>query len=300
MLSTTEMRNENSKRVDMMSSLEIVSLINREDERIVPAIRAALPKIAEAVDLIVEKLQKGGRLVYVGAGTSGRLGVLDAAECIPTYSSDQVIGLIAGGESAMFRAKEGAEDSASLGADDLRAIGFSQNDVVCGIAASGRTPYVLGAFDYAHEIGTKAISITNNAGSVVAQKADIAIEAEVGPEVVTGSTRMKAGTCDKMILNMLSTASMIRLGKVYSNLMVDLKVSNVKLVDRAERIIMMIAETDRERAKEALEKSGDVKKSIIMIKAGVDEEVAGALLAKASGSLGEVMKALGLSESFRE
>lgn len=300
MLSTTEMRNENSKRVDMMSSLEIVSLINREDERIVPAIRAALPKIAEAVDLIVEKLQKGGRLVYVGAGTSGRLGVLDAAECIPTYSSDQVVGLIAGGESAMFRAKEGAEDSASLGAEDLRSIGFSQNDVVCGIAASGRTPYVLGAFDYAHEIGTKAISITNNAGSVVAQKADIAIEAEVGPEVVTGSTRMKAGTCDKMILNMLSTASMIRLGKVYSNLMVDLKVSNVKLVDRAERIIMMIAETDRERAKEALEKSGDVKKSIIMIKAGVDEEVAGALLAKASGSLGEVMKALGLSESFRE
>lgn len=300
MLSTTEMRNENSKRVDMMSSLEIVSLINREDERIVPAIRAALPKIAEAVDLIVEKLQKGGRLVYVGAGTSGRLGVLDAAECIPTYSSDQVIGLIAGGESAMFRAKEGAEDSASLGAEDLRSIGFSQNDVVCGIAASGRTPYVLGAFDYAHEIGTKAVSITNNAGSVVAQKADIAIEAEVGPEVVTGSTRMKAGTCDKMILNMLSTASMIRLGKVYSNLMVDLKVSNVKLVDRAERIIMMIAETDRERAKEALEKSGDVKKSIIMIKAGVDEEVAGALLAKASGSLGEVMKALGLSESFRE
>ena len=294
-LGTTEQRNPNTVNIDLMDSLEIVRVTNQEDFRVAEAIREALPQIAEAVDLIVEKLREGGRLVYVGAGTSGRLGVLDAAECIPTYSSDQVIGVMAGGESAMFIAKEGAEDSRELAVEQLKEIGFSEKDIVCGIAASGRTPFVLGAFDYAHELGTKAIAVVNNIGSKVAETADIAIEAVVGPEVVTGSTRMKSGTADKMILNMLSTASMIRLGKVYSNWMVDLKVSNIKLVDRAERIVSQIAEVPQEEAARVLKQCGDVKTAIVMIKAGVDEDSARQLLAQNEGIVGKVFQALGIN-----
>lgn len=294
-LGTTEQRNPNTVNIDLMDSLEIVRVINQEDFRVAEAIREALPQIAEAVDLIVEKLREGGRLVYVGAGTSGRLGVLDAAECIPTYSSDQVIGVMAGGESAMFIAKEGAEDSRELAVEQLKEVGFSEKDIVCGIAASGRTPFVLGAFDYAHELGTKAIAVVNNKGSKVAEAADIAIEAVVGPEVVTGSTRMKSGTADKMILNMLSTASMIRLGKVYSNWMVDLKVSNIKLVDRAERIVSQIAEVPQEEAARVLKQCGDVKTAIVMIKAGVDEDIARQLLAQNEGIVGKVFQALGIN-----
>ncbi|MBO6159048.1 MAG: N-acetylmuramic acid 6-phosphate etherase [Firmicutes bacterium] len=294
-LGTTEQRNPSTVNIDLMTSEEIVRVINDEDKKIAPAIELALPQIAAAVDLIVEKLRNGGRLYYVGAGTSGRLGVLDAAECIPTYSSDQVIGVMAGGESAMFVAKEGAEDSRELAVQQLKEAGFSSKDVVCGIAASGRTPFVLGAFDYAHQLGTKAIAVVNNNGSKVAEAADIAIEAIVGPEVVTGSTRMKAGTADKMILNMLSTASMIRLGKVYSNWMVDLKVSNVKLVDRAERIVSQIAEVPQEEAARVLHSCGDVKTAIVMIKAGVDEDLARQLLAKNEGIVGKVFEALGIT-----
>ncbi len=293
-LGTTEQRNPASVNIDLMDSMGIVKVINEEDHRVADAIQQALPQIAEAVDAIVEKLREGGRLVYVGAGTSGRLGVLDAAECIPTYSSDQVIGVMAGGESAMFVAKEGAEDSRELAVEQLKEIGFSGKDIVCGIAASGRTPFVLGAFEYAHELGTKAIAVVNNQGSRVAEAADIAIEAVVGPEVVTGSTRMKAGTADKMILNMLSTASMIRLGKTYSNWMVDLKVSNIKLVDRAERIVAQIAEVSQEEAAKVLKQTGDVKTAIIMIKAGVDEEIARALLDKNEGIVGKVFRSLGI------
>lgn len=293
-LGTTEQRNPASVNIDLMDSMGIVKVINEEDHRVADAIQQALPQIAEAVDAIVEKLRDGGRLVYVGAGTSGRLGVLDAAECIPTYSSDQVIGVMAGGESAMFVAKEGAEDSRELAVEQLKEIGFSGKDIVCGIAASGRTPFVLGAFEYAHELGTKAIAVVNNQGSRVAEAADIAIEAVVGPEVVTGSTRMKAGTADKMILNMLSTASMIRLGKTYSNWMVDLKVSNIKLVDRAERIVAQIAEVSQEEAAKVLKQTGDVKTAIIMIKAGVDEEIARALLDKNEGIVGKVFRSLGI------
>ncbi|MCF0136559.1 MAG: N-acetylmuramic acid 6-phosphate etherase, partial [Lachnospiraceae bacterium] len=240
----------------------------------------------------------GGRLVYVGAGTSGRLGVLDAAECIPTYSSDRVVGVLAGGKEAMFVAQEGAEDSGELAVKQLDEIGFNKNDIVCGIAASGRTPFVLGAFDYAHQLGTYAIAVVNNEGSAVAAAADVAIEAVVGPEVVTGSTRMKSGTADKMILNILSTASMIRMGKVYSNLMVDLRVSNIKLVDRAERIVAMIAEVDQPTAAEVLKQCGNVKTAIVMIKAGVDRELAEQLLAKNEGIIGKVFKSLGI-EAFR-
>ena len=293
-LGTTEQRNPASVNIDLMDSMGIVKVINEEDHRVADAIQQALPQIAEAVDAIVEKLREGGRLVYVGAGTSGRLGVLDAAECIPTYSSDQVIGVMAGGESAMFVAKEGAEDSRELAVEQLKEIGFSGKDIVCGIAASGRTPFVLGAFEYAHELGTKAIAVVNNQGSRVAEAADIAIEAVVGPEVVTGSTRMKAGTADKMILNMLSTASMIRLGKTYSNWMVDLKVSNIMLVDRAERIVAQIAEVSQEEAAKVLKQTGDVKTAIIMIKAGVDEEIARALLDKNEGIVGKVFRSLGI------
>jgi N-acetylmuramic acid 6-phosphate etherase len=293
-LGTTEQRNPNTVNIDLMDSIEIVRVINEEDHRVAGAIKEVLPQIAEAVDAIVEKLRDGGRLVYVGAGTSGRLGVLDAAECIPTYSSDQVIGVMAGGESAMFVAKEGAEDSPELAVQQMKEVNFSSKDIVCGIAASGRTPFVLGAFDYAHELGTKAIAVVNNHGSKVAEAADIAIEAIVGPEVVTGSTRMKAGTADKMILNMLSTASMIRMGKVYSNWMVDLKVSNIKLVDRAERIVSQIAEVPQEEAAKVLKKCGDVKTAIIMIKAGVDEDLARMLLARNEGIVGKVFQALGI------
>lgn len=293
-LGTTEQRNPDTMKIDLMTSEEIVRVINNEDKKIAGAIEKALPEIAQAVDLIVEKIRSGGRLVYVGAGTSGRLGVLDAAECIPTYSSDRVVGILAGGPDAMFVAKEGAEDSKELAVAQLQEIGFSKNDVVCGIAASGRTPFVLGAFAYAHELGTKAIAVVNNQGSAVAEAADIAIEAVVGPEVVTGSTRMKSGTADKMILNMLSTASMIRLGKVYSNLMVDLRVSNIKLVDRAERIVAMIAEVDQSEASRVLKACGDVKTAIVMIKCGVDEDLARQLLEKNEGIVGKVFESLGI------
>ena len=297
-LGTTEQRNEKTTNIDLMNSMEIVKVINEEDHKIADAIEKALPQIAEAVDLIVDKIRDGGRLIYVGAGTSGRLGVLDAAECIPTYSSDRVVGILAGGPDAMFIAKEGAEDSEELARRQLDEIGFNEKDVICGIAASGRTPFVIGAFEYAHELGTKAISVTNNAGSKVAAAADIAIEAVVGPEVVTGSTRMKSGTADKMILNMLSTAAMIRLGKVYSNFMVDLRVSNIKLVDRAERIVSMIAEVPQETAAKVLKECQDVKVAIVMLKAGVDEGKARELLSENEGIVGKVFAALEI-EAFR-
>lgn len=293
-LGTTELRNPATTNIDLMTSREIVDIINQEDHKVAEAISKVTPQIAEAVDVIVEKIRSGGRLVYVGAGTSGRLGVLDAAECIPTYSSDRVVGVLAGGKEAMFVAQEGAEDSRELARKQLDEIGFNKSDVVCGIAASGRTPFVLGAFDYAHELGTTAIAVVNNEGSAVAAAADIAIEAVVGPEVVTGSTRMKSGTADKMILNILSTASMIRLGKVYSNLMVDLRVSNVKLVDRAERIVAMIAEVDQETAAKTLKECGDVKVAIVMLKAGVDADLAKQLLDKNEGIVGKVFVSLGI------
>ena len=251
-IGTTEARNPHSVDIDLMDSMQIVQLINEEDHKVAEGVKEALPQIAQAVDMIVEKLRAGGRLIYAGAGTSGRLGVLDAVECRPTYSAECVQGILAGGEKAMFVAQEGAEDSKELARKELDEIGFSQKDILCGIAASGRTPYVIGAIEYAHELGTQAIAVTNNRGAKVSEYADVTIAAEVGPEVVTGSTRMKAGTAQKMVLNMLSTASMIRLGKVYSNLMVDLKISNEKLVDRGERIVAMIAEVPQEEAAKVL------------------------------------------------
>jgi len=293
-IGTTETRNPNTMNIDMMSTAEIVKAINDEDHKVADAIQSELPEIAKAVDMIVEKLRAGGRLVYAGAGTSGRLGVLDAVECRPTYSAECVVGVLAGGEKAMFYAQEGAEDSKELARKELDEIGFCKDDILCGIAASGRTPYVIGAMEYAHELGTQAIVVTNNKGAKVSEVADVTIAAVVGPEAVTGSTRMKAGTAQKMILNMLSTASMIRLGKVYSNLMVDLRISNEKLVDRGERIVAMIAGVEQSVAAEALKKCGEVKTAIVMIKAGVDEEIARELLAKNEGIIAKVFASLGI------
>ena len=293
-IGTTETRNPNTVNIDMMSTEEIVRVINEEDHKVAEAITEELPQIAKAVDMIVEKLRAVGRLIYAGAGTSGRLGVLDAVECRPTYSAECVQGILAGGEKAMFYAQEGAEDSKELARKELDEIGFCQQDILCGIAASGRTPYVIGAMEYAHELGTQAIVVTNNKGAKVSEVADVTIAAVVGPEVVTGSTRMKAGSAQKMVLNMLSTATMIRLGKVYSNLMVDLKISNEKLVDRGERIVAMIAEVSQEEAAKTLKACQDVKVAIVMLKAGVDEDLARELLAQNEGIIGKVFQGLGI------
>lgn len=252
---STEARNAASLQLDQLNSQQLVSLINNADQQVAQRIIPALPHIALAVDKIVEAFAAGGRLVYLGAGTSGRLGILDAVECPPTYSvpDSQVIGLIAGGDSAIYKAVEGAEDNPQLGEDDLKRINFSRNDVLVGIAASGRTPYVLGALAYARSLGATTAAISCNADAPILAAADIAICAEVGAEIVTGSTRMKAGTAQKMILNMLSTAAMVRSGKVYQNLMVDLHASNQKLVARAIRIVMQATDCDMPTAQQALE-----------------------------------------------
>ena len=230
----TEDRNSNTMNIDRLSTIDMVHLINAEDKKVADAVEKEAEHIAAAIDLITVKMQHGGRLVYLGCGTSGRLGILDAVECPPTYSTDydEVIGLIAGGNEAVFRAKEGAEDSEELGAKDLQDIQFSSGDVLVGIAASGRTPYVIGAMNYARSIGASVIGISCNPGCPVEQLSDIAITPVPGPEVITGSTRMKSGTAQKMILNMLSTGTMIKRGKVYGNLMLDVKPTNEKLIRR--------------------------------------------------------------------
>ena len=235
----TEKRNERTMHIDEMSTSEIVALINSEDHRCAEAVKAALPEIAQAVDIIYGKLHNGGRLIYCGAGTSGRLGILDASECPPTYGVDSsmVMGLIAGGPGAIINAVEGAEDDAALGVNDLRSIEFGACDVLVGIAASGRTPYVIGAMDYAHEIGAPVIAVVCCSGSEMSKHAGVTIAAVPGPEVVTGSSRMKSGTCQKMVLNILSTSTMIKLGKVYGNLMVDVRATNEKLRKRALSIV---------------------------------------------------------------
>ena len=235
----TEQRNEATAHIDTLTTLEMVRLINQEDQKVAPAVGREAEHIAAAVDLICARLSRGGRLIYCGAGTSGRLGVLDAAECVPTYSAspELVQGLIAGGQEAMFRAVEGAEDDPALGQADLRALDLSERDVVVGIAASGRTPYVLGAIAYARSRGAATVAVTCAPGSQVDRAADVGIAPAPGPEVVTGSTRMKSGTAQKMVLNMLSTCAMIRMGKVYGNLMVDVQPNNEKLVRRCVSIV---------------------------------------------------------------
>lgn len=290
---TTELRNEQTKNMDHTDTMDILTTINNEDKLVASAVQKVLPEVKTAVDLAVASLKNGGRLLYIGAGTSGRLGVLDAAECPPTFSTspETVIGIIAGGEKAIVNAVEGAEDKEEFGKEDLVQIHVNPKDTVIGIAASGRTPYVIGALKYARKIGAKTIALANNANSSIGSVADHRIEAVVGPEVLTGSTRMKAATAQKMILNMISTATMIRLGKVYENLMVDVKVSNYKLKERAIGIITEITGADYETAKKTLEKADlQVKPAIVMLKTNASYTEATELLAKNDGLIDKAIQ----------
>lgn len=285
---TTEARNPRSADLDRLDSLEIVRLINSEDAGVAEAVARVTPQIARAVDIIAERLARGGRLVYVGAGTSGRLGVLDAAECPPTFNTPpgQVIGLIAGGSGALLKAVEGAEDSREQGAENLRAIGLDENDVVVGIAASGRTPYVLGALDHARSVGAAAIGFSCNETAELIEHADMSIVPVVGPEVLSGSTRMKAGTATKMVLNMLTTGAMVRLGKSYGNLMVDVQATNEKLVERAVRMVQAITDCSHQEAVEALGRcEGKVKTAALSQMLGISAGEAGTRLREAGGQL---------------
>ena len=284
----TEQRNSNSMHVDSLSALEIVQLMNQEDKQVPLAIEKCLPQIAQAVECIVAAFQQGGRLVYIGAGTSGRLGVLDASECPPTFgvSPEMVKGIIAGGERALRHPIEGAEDSKEQAVIDLQTIQFSSKDVLVGIAASGRTPYVIGALEYAKSLGSATVSIASNPNSAMANIVDIAIDTVVGPEVLTGSSRLKSGTAQKLVLNMLTTASMILMGKCYQNLMVDVQASNEKLKARAIRIVMQATDCDKALAEETLKLADqNAKLAIMMILSGLDRAQAEALLEKHQGKL---------------
>ena len=284
----TEQRNPNSMNVDSLSALEIVQLMNQEDKQVPLAIEKCLPQIAQAVECIVAAFQQGGRLVYIGAGTSGRLGVLDASECPPTFgvSPEMVKGIIAGGERALRHPIEGAEDSKAQAVADLQTIQFSSKDVLVGIAASGRTPYVIGALEYAESLGSVTVSIASNPNSAMANIVDIAIDTVVGAEVLTGSSRLKSGTAQKLVLNMLTTASMILMGKCYQNLMVDVQASNEKLKARAIRIVMQATDCDKSLAEETLKQADqNAKLAIMMILSGLDRAQAEDLLEKHQGKL---------------
>lgn len=290
----SEERNPRTMGIDLMSTPEIVATINGEDRLVPEAVGKTLPQVAQAVDRIVEAFGKGGRLIYIGAGTSGRLGVLDASECPPTFGvpPTMVVGVIAGGLGALVSAVEGAEDSAEGGAADLRAIDVTNRDVVVGIAVSGRTPYVIGALNYAKSLGAVTVGLTCNPDSAIAGLADISIAPLVGAEVVTGSTRLKSGTAQKLVLNMLSTASMIRIGKTYQNLMVDVRTSNEKLLARAVRIVMQATDCPEQVAEAALERTGnDVKLAILTILTGKEVEDARASMAGAGGFLRRALEA---------
>lgn len=267
----SEGRNPDTMDIDLLPTETILARINAEDAKVAPAVAAELPSIARAVDTIADKLQAGGRLVYIGAGTSGRLGILDAVECRPTFSvpDSLVIGLIAGGDKAIVHAVEGAEDNHPQGKADVQAINLTKNDVLVGLSASGRTPYVVGALEYANSIGAGTVGVACNPGAPILQAAEIQICPVVGAEALTGSTRMKSGTAQKLVLNMLSTATMIRLGKTYENLMVDVNATNEKLKARAKRIVMQATECDEATATTALEAADNqAKLAILMILTG--------------------------------
>lgn len=283
---TTECRNEKTMRLDEMKTLDLLEVMNEEDRKVAYCVQKEIPKIAKAVEMIVAAMKRGGRLIYIGAGTSGRIGLLDAVECPPTFNTDpnEVIGLIAGGESAFIKAVEGAEDSFTLSIEDLKEIQLTKEDVVVGIAASGRTPYVIAGLNYANQLGAGTVSISCNKESEIGKIATIAIEVVNGPEVLTGSTRLKAGTAQKLVCNMISTASMVGVGKVYGNLMVDLQLTNEKLVERAKRIIMDATECSYEMAEEYLIKANKQPKiAIVMILTNVSYEEAVDRLKAAEG-----------------
>ncbi|HSH35088.1 N-acetylmuramic acid 6-phosphate etherase [Schnuerera sp.] len=265
---STEQINDKTLDLDILSIKDALLIMNEEDQKVPQAVKKEIPQIEKAVRVVIEAFNKGGRLIYIGAGTSGRLGVLDAVECPPTFGTppEMVVGLIAGGENAFVKAAEGAEDSTTMGVDDLKNINLTDKDVVVGIAASGRTPYVIAGLNYANKVGCNTVGIACNKNSEVGAVSDIAIEIVVGPEVLTGSTRLKAGTAQKMVLNMISTISMVGIGKAYKNLMVDVQMTNNKLKTRAENIIMAATDVGRETAREVLKKAGgSVKVAITMI-----------------------------------
>lgn len=292
---TTESRNLNTSNIDKVSTLEMVKIINDEDKKVAEAVEKEIPKIAQAIDYIVERIKKGGRLIYIGAGTSGRLGILDASECPPTYgvSEELVQGIIAGGHEAIFRAKEGAEDSKELAIEDLKLKKLSSNDIVVGIAASGRTPYVVGGLEYGNQIGALTISITCNSDSEVSKTSQISIAPIVGAEVITGSTRLKSGTAQKLVLNMLSTGSMIKLGKVYGNLMVDVKATNKKLIERAKKIVCEATGIEKNLAEDILSKTDyDVKLSIFMILSGLSLNDAKEKLLENDGYIAKALESI--------
>jgi len=289
----TEQRNPASAHIDLLSTEEMVRLINQEDHRCAEAVALVLPEIAKSVDLITGQIRKGGRLFYAGAGTSGRLGVLDAAECPPTYgvSPDLVVGLIAGGPPAFLKAVEGAEDSPELGKQDLIDHGFSEKDALVGIAASGRTPYVIGAMDYARETGAPVMALTCCRKSEMSRHADVTMAPVPGPEVITGSSRMKSGTCQKLVLNMLSTCVMVKMGKVYGNLMVDVQATNHKLVNRAIRIVCTATGAEEREAEEALKACGfSCKTAIVMILLKTDAGAAERMLAESEGRIARTLQ----------
>ncbi len=291
----TEQRNRNTFAIDLADSAEIVRLINEEDKQVASRVEKRLPEIARAVDIISEAMKNGGRLIYAGAGTSGRLGVLDAAECPPTFGTDpgEVVGLIAGGKEAMFESQEGAEDYEKNGRDALEKINIDEKDVVCGIAASGRTPYVHGALKKAKAMGCPTIFVTTVPGDQIAIEVDILIDVPVGPEVIMGSTRMKSGTAQKMVLNMLTTGAMVRRGKVYENVMVDLQLSNKKLHERSKRIIMMFTGVKYSKASELLDKAGGhVKTALLMALADISSSDAKEKLKENDGFIRKALLAL--------
>lgn len=289
----TERLNPASAAVDVLPTEEILRIMNEEDHKVAPAVGGEIPRIARAVDAIVNAFRSGGRLFYLGAGTSGRLGVLDASECPPTFdaSPEMVRGIIAGGEAALSRATEATEDRPEAGANDLRLHGFTGSDVLVGLTASGRTPYVLGAVRYARSIGATTIGVTCNPDAEISALVDFPIAPVVGPEIIAGSTRLKAGTAQKMVLNMLSTCSMIRLGYVYRNLMVNLHVKNEKLMDRGRRIVAQATGCGPERAGQALSDSGNnVRAAIVMLKRGVSAERARELLEAAGNRVAAALE----------
>ncbi|HBI10902.1 MAG TPA: N-acetylmuramic acid 6-phosphate etherase [Franconibacter pulveris] len=284
----SESRNPQTMDLDALSTLEMVTRFNEQDARVAQAVKATLPEVAQAVDAAADALRAGGRIIYMGAGTSGRLGVLDASECPPTFGVPHglVVGLIAGGPGALLKAVEGAEDDPQLGEEDLKALNLTARDLVVGLAASGRTPYVIGGLQYARAAGCKTVAISCNPASPIAREADIAISPVVGPEALTGSTRLKSGTAQKLVLNMISTGAMVKFGKVYQNLMVDMKATNVKLVDRACRMVMEATGVAREEAQTVLEQTGyEVKPAILMVLTGLDAPAAEARLAAHNGFL---------------
>lgn len=291
----TEKRNPDTYEIDVVSTEEMIKMINEEDKKVAYAVEKQIHNIAKAVDLIADRIEKGGRLIYVGAGTSGRLGILDASECPPTFSTPKelVQGIIAGGYEAVFSAVEGAEDNESEGKEDLKRINLTDKDVIVGITASGRTPYVLGGIKYGNEIGALTIAVINNTESEMEKLTDVCIAVIVGSEALTGSTRMKAGTAQKMVLNMLSTGAMIKLGKVYENLMVDVEATNLKLTERCRNIVVEATSVEKAVADDFLKRTDyDVKLAIFMIMSGLDKEAAKEILDLHKGHIRKALKSI--------